>query len=62
MTIVIQLYDKKYMAKNRDQEYRQFMSARLENYLHEWLAKEKKKYETWNKFFKEIKKRYEDKK
>lgn len=39
--------------------YKKFQKARLEEELHEWLSEEKKKYSTWNKMFKEIKKRYE---
>lgn len=39
--------------------YKRFARARLEDELHEWLVEENKRYGSWNKFFKEIKKRYE---
>jgi hypothetical protein len=37
--------------------YRNF-SQRLDEDNHEWLREENEKYGSWNKFFKEIKRRY----
>lgn len=39
--------------------YKPFKNARLEEEMQNWLREENKKYASWNKFFKEIKKRYE---
>lgn len=41
--------------------YKQFTNARLAPELIEWLRLEKNQYPSWNIFFKEIKKRYENK-
>jgi len=49
-------------AGRKKTEYKQFMSARLEDDLHEWLKKENGRYKSWNQFFREIKKRYESRK
>lgn len=48
------------MSKERG-FYKPFKNARLEDELQDWLREENKKYESWNKFFKELKKRYEHK-
>jgi len=39
--------------------YKQFMSARLEPELIDWLKTEKMNYKSWNLFFRELRKRYE---
>lgn len=44
---------------NKNTEYKQFTNARLEPELHEWLKEEKKKYSSWNVFFKKLKNDYE---
>ena len=40
--------------------YKPFKNARLEEKLQEWLKKENEKYPSWNRFFMELKNRYED--
>jgi poly(3-hydroxyalkanoate) synthetase len=39
--------------------YKPFKNARLEEDLQEWLKEENKKYDSWNMFFQELKRRYE---
>lgn len=39
--------------------YKPFRNARLSNETQDWLINEKKKYESWEKFFKELIKSYE---
>lgn len=39
--------------------YKPFRKARLSEETQEWLVDEYKKYSSWEKFFKELKKRYE---
>lgn len=42
------------------EEYIKFQNARLEKWMIEWLKKEKKKYKSWNIFFRELINRYKD--
>jgi len=44
----------------RDKHYKQFSNARLEKEMIEWLKKENENYKSWNLFFKELIKRYEN--
>ena len=39
--------------------YKPFRKARLSEETQEWLVEENKKYGSWEKFFKELKKRYD---
>lgn len=39
--------------------YQPFRKARLSEETQDWLVKENKKYKSWEKFFKELKERYE---
>lgn len=38
--------------------YKPFMKARLSDEMQEWLAYEKEKFKSWQKFFEELKKTY----
>ena len=46
--------------KEKKTEYKQFTNARLEPELHEWLKEKRLDYDSWNKLFRQIKKRYEE--
>ena len=48
------------MADEERGFYKPFKNARLSEELQEWLKKENEKYPSWNKFFIELKNRYED--
>ena len=48
------------MKKHKDKQY-PVWTVRLEKEMVEWLKRENEEYKTWNKFFKELKKRYEEK-
>lgn len=41
--------------------YQPFRNARLSEEMQDWLRKENKKYKSWEKFFKELRKRYDKK-
>lgn len=41
--------------------YKPFRNARLEDEMQDWLKEEVKKYSSWNKFFKQLKQRYDEK-
>lgn len=49
------------MAKEKEKRgfYKPFTNARLSEETKDWLREENKKYGSWEKFFKELKKRYE---
>lgn len=53
------MYDNCMTKMNKNTEYKQFTNARLEPELHEWLKGEKKKYSSWNQFFKKLKEDYD---
>lgn len=40
--------------------YKPFTKARIEDDIQDWLVKEKREYKSWNMFFRELKKRYEN--
>lgn len=45
-------------SKEKDKFRYPVLSARVEEETLEWLKKEVKQYDSWNKFFRELKKRY----
>jgi hypothetical protein len=47
-------------TKGRNKHYNKF-GARLDEEIQDWLKSENAKYKSWNLFFKELKKRYEQK-
>jgi hypothetical protein len=53
------------MAKTKEKNeekrgfYQPFRNARLSEEMQDWLREENKKYSSWEKFFKEMKKRYQ---
>lgn len=42
----------------KDQFHYPILSLRLEEEIKDWLKEEKKKYKSWNLFFRELQKRY----
>jgi hypothetical protein len=46
--------------KNKKIVYSKFQNARLEDEVQDWLKDERRKYKSWNLFFRELKRRFDE--